>query len=187
MGHRYQYSLRTLFVVVFVVSIGINCIAVRMRKARAQRTAIEAIKEAGGWAFFGYQVDSSGKGDWRVDPLVPDWLRNVLGDDFIFDVASVDLFAHWHPDWEVPIGGIRDPADPQVAEDLAAHLRMLSKLETLRLVGSQFTDAWLKHLKGLTKLRELHLVDTKITDKGAKMLQKDLPECKIHRSTLRRP
>ena len=53
------------------------------------------------------------------------------------------------------------------------------ELKSLRLVGDQFTDDWLKHIRDLRRLQELSLVDTKVTDRGVESLRKTLPNCKI--------
>jgi len=59
------------------------------------------------------------------------------------------------------------------------HLKGLTKLKTLTLVGKKVTDAGLSHLKGMTQLKTLLLVDTKVTDAGLKSLEKELPNCCI--------
>jgi hypothetical protein len=50
------------------------------------------------------------------------------------------------------------------------HLKGLTKLQELRLGGTQITDRGLEHLKGLTDLRKLILDRTEITDDGLKRL-----------------
>lgn len=59
------------------------------------------------------------------------------------------------------------------------HLRGLTQLEDLRVIGSKVADAGLEHLKRLTQLQELDLYDTDATDAGVKKLQQALPTCKI--------
>ncbi|MBQ76918.1 MAG: hypothetical protein CMQ20_18095 [Gammaproteobacteria bacterium] len=46
---------------------------------------------------------------------------------------------------------------------------------------TKITDAGLAHLKGLTKLETLSLSRTKITDAGVKSLKEALPDCEIER------
>ena len=60
-----------------------------------------------------------------------------------------------------------------------AHLKGLKKLENLNLAATKVTDAGLVHLKGLTNLTTLSLADTAVTDAGVKQLQQALPNCKI--------
>ncbi len=47
-----------------------------------------------------------------------------------------------------------------------AHVKGLTRLETLTLSQTQLSDAGLVHLKGLTSLTTLHLGDTQITGAG---------------------
>jgi len=44
----YQYSLRTLLLVMLLASVGISWFAVKMQRARKQREAVEAIRGLGG-------------------------------------------------------------------------------------------------------------------------------------------
>jgi hypothetical protein len=44
----YQYSLRTLLLLMLLVSVGMSAVATRMRTARRQRDAVAAIQESGG-------------------------------------------------------------------------------------------------------------------------------------------
>ena len=49
------------------------------------------------------------------------------------------------------------------------------------LWGNEVSDAGLEHLKGLTKLQSLNLLGTKVTNAGVKNLQQALPKCHIDR------
>ena len=57
----------------------------------------------------------------------------------------------------------------------------LTSLETLRLAGTQITDAGLVHLKALTSLQVLSLDNTQVTDAGVAKLKEALPDCRISR------
>ena len=70
----------------------------------------------------------------------------------------------------------------EVTDAHLVHLKGLTSLENLDLrYWGNLTDAGLEHLKGLTGLRVLNLSGTKVTDEGVKKLQQALPNCKIHR------
>jgi hypothetical protein len=60
-------------------------------------------------------------------------------------------------------------------------LKPLTKLRTLSLGKTKITDAGLQHLAGLNQLQVLDLTGTQATDQGVKMLQQDLPNCRINR------
>ncbi len=103
----------------------------------------------------------------RFNPLQskdpePLWLQEVLGGDFFAEVVIVSL-------------------PSSVTDASLKHLRVLTHLPVLNLVGTQVTDSDLEQLKGLTQLRALHLTGTKVTDAGVAKLQQALPNCKITR------
>ncbi|MFC1596696.1 leucine-rich repeat domain-containing protein [Planctomycetota bacterium] len=163
---RFQYSLRTLLVVMLLVSIGMSWLAVRRHRVRRQREAVEAIKELGG------RVQS------EEGTQVPPWLRELLGDDFFFlKVHTIDLNA-------TPVTGARlehlkglkylrmlDLNGTQVTDAGLEHLKGMTSLQELNLNGTQVTDAGLEHLKRLTSLKRLWLDNTQITDAGLKRLK----------------
>ena len=49
---RFQYSLRSLFLVMFLACIGMSWIGVGVQKARRQKEAVEEIKKLGGTVFY---------------------------------------------------------------------------------------------------------------------------------------
>ena len=56
----YQYRLRTLFVLMFAVALGMGLLATPLQRAREQRQAVEAIKKLGGSVAYDYEHDASG-------------------------------------------------------------------------------------------------------------------------------
>ena len=85
---RFQYSLRSLMLLVLLASLGMSWYAVRAKKAREQKAAVEEIRKLGGMVHYDYLggVRSSRP---RADPPGPAWLRNLLGDDFVATVVEV--------------------------------------------------------------------------------------------------
>ena len=70
----------------------------------------------------------------------------------------------------------------KIADAGLAHLKRLTNLQNLDLMGTQITDAGLVHLKGMTNLQDLNLYGCpNITDSGVAELQKALPNCEIIR------
>jgi hypothetical protein len=151
-----------------LASIGLSWFAVKMQKARRQREAIAAIEAAGGRVLYDYEIDASRHRIPNAQPKGPAWLRRLLGDDFLSEVAYVCIN---HKAGLEHLKGL-----PQVRE---AHLdcdwltdgyleclKGLTRLEELSLRSSKVTDAGLEHLEGLTSLKVLDLDDTSITDAG---------------------
>jgi len=158
----YQYSLRTLLIVVTLAGCGFGWLGVKMREAREQRAAVDAIKKLGGYVVYDYESDSRGVRVPNATPPGPAWLRSILGDDCFRTVTEVNLNT--------------DPADA----DLEC-LRGFTSRVALGLGGERVTDAALEHLKGMTRLEMLELDSTLVTDAGAAKLQMALPNCEIVR------
>ena len=144
---RFQYSLRTLLLLVLLVSVGFSCLAVKFGRVRKRRELVAALELRGVTIRYAYEVDRSSH------PPGPEWLRAILGDDFF---AEVDAVYADHI-------GLTD-------EDLA-EVSELTGLSALSVSGGQITDAGLKHLKGLANLRILYLSNTQVTDSGLEQLK----------------
>jgi len=145
----FQYSLGSLMLLTLVVSLVMSWVAVRMKSARQQKEAVEEVKKRGGRVFYDHQPFPAA----IAEPPGPAWLRNLLGQDFFATVVAVGLF---------PPG----PSDAGFE-----HLKSLTQLRELSLIGPCFTDASLEHLKGLTNLRSLDLEETSVTDAGLEHLK----------------
>ncbi len=155
----FQFSLRTLLLIIFLASVGMSTLGVKMHRARKQRQIVAAILKLGGGVQYDYH---DGICDPRKHPPVPAWQLKVFGDDFFSDVVGVGFFRKAH---------LRD-------EDLA-RLENLAQLEFVMLERVPITDKALEHFKGLGNLRYLSLVGTQVTEEGIAQLAKALPECTI--------
>jgi hypothetical protein len=203
----YQYSLRSLFLVTLLASIGMSFVAVRMQRAREQKALVAAIERTGGCVDYDYQVDGPRTPGLNSQPPGPAWLRQVLGIDFFADVVRADVdtdsamkylkgfprlhtLALYRP--EVTDAGMAyldglpqlqafSVNGTRVTEAGLKHLKSLPRLHTVALLSSPFTDASLEQMKSLTQLDLLVLDRTKVTDEGVKKLQQALPNCKIVR------
>ncbi len=138
----YQFTLRSLFIVMFLACIGMSWVSIKMQQARKQKEAVEWINRLGGNAFY----DNGAFG--QAPPPSPKWLRILLGDDFFTNVDGVSL------------------SHTQVTDAGLEHLNGLKQLQTLWLDHTQVTHAGLEHLKGLKQLQELLLGSTPVTDAG---------------------
>jgi hypothetical protein len=197
----YQFSLRTLLVLVLLASVGMSWFAVRMQRARKQREVVAAIVEMGGRVTYDYDFDASGNRVLNPKPPGPAWLRKLLGDDFFANVTCVGLgepetpptgleyvagvpHVHGlHPDGtqvtdagSTQIPGLTQPVDlhaetTSVNDAALEHLKGFTRLRRLYLVGPKVTDAALEHLKGLTELQSLDLTGTPVSDAGLEHLK----------------
>ncbi len=173
----FQYSLRTLFLAVFLVSIGMSWVAVRIERARREREAVAAIVKLGGQVEYDYQVQQPGGPLPGADPPGPAWLRNLLGENFFATVVHVYLADSTALDpglghlKELTQLGTLNLMRTNVADASLEHLKGLTQLKALCLDSTKVTDAGIEHLKGLTQLQELDLGDTKVTDAGLEHLK----------------
>lgn len=204
-----QFRLRTLLIAVLVLSLPLSWFAVRMERARRQREAVQAIVKAGGRVFYDYQGDNT---EDAFDPSAkspnPNWVRALLGDDFLSDATAVfgdENFGDSEASNLNSLTGITGLylENAKITDAGVEHVKGLDKLLYLELRYTEITDAGLKHLERLTNLRYLSLCNTQVTDAGVrnitrltnlegldlkhthitedglKKLQEALPNCKI--------
>ncbi|MCE9557303.1 MAG: hypothetical protein K8T91_28475 [Planctomycetes bacterium] len=203
MPRRFQFSLRTVLI---VMSIAAAALGWWSHKARQQREAVQVFTQAGGRVSYDFQELSL-----EGPRYSPKWLVNVLGVDFFANVEEVILpnnddiatkvaylknFTSLRSLW-LSYSHVTD-ANLQQLQGLKAlrflslprtqvtdagleHLKNLSNLEELYLAETQVTDAGLEHLKPLTALKSIDLRLTKVTDAGVERLQRALPNSKIDR------
>ena len=119
----FQYSLRTFLVAITVLAVWLG---VKINAARRQHEAVTAILKAGGSIAYSYQATTDPDGLIKIDPHasphVPSWLRNWLGDDFLFEVVEASFLGN----------GRTIPARPIVITE--SDLSQLAKLPGLRSV-----------------------------------------------------
>ena len=171
---RLRYSLRTMLVVVLVLSVWLGWMANRAAK---QRRAVDEIRELGGQVYYDYERDEN-DAEIRIPrpvPPGPAWLRKLVGTDWLADVIVVRL---------------RDVTDKELAllEDLPglkrlfirgrnvtdaglAHLGTLDKLDYLEVEKFDISDDGLQQLSGLKNLEFLVLRDIGVTDAGLDHLE----------------
>ena len=193
---RFQFSIRSLMVLVVIVAIPCSWLAVEIKKAREQQEVVNEIP---------YVIYDFENHDAEPRPL---WVRHLLGDDFFgspvqANPSTSDTDARLeHISGLSQLEGLR-LMDTEITDAGLAHLQGLTKLRWLQLDNTAVTDAGLKHLRGVTgleylglnnthitdvglaylaglpHLRELNLNFTKVTDGGVKTLQRALPNCHI--------
>ena len=162
-----RLSLRASMLVVLALACGLGWLA---NSARAQREAIRAIEQAGGKAFYGWQLKCLATPDYEdlssnnpgAKPRWPQWFVDWVPPDYYSTVKLVMII------------GEADPVMPHVGR--LRHLEEIDFVPGVKGNGLVMgpTDAGMVHLRGLTGLRHLNLsvgtfsgaVGSKITGKG---------------------
>ena len=160
---RFQFGVRSLFVLVVVIAIPCSWFSAAMEEAKQQRKTVAAIEELGAET-------------WEK-PSGPEWLRDLLGDDFLKNVDAVIFHGS-----EVTDAGLEHLKTLRQLKNLnlgttrttdagLEHIKALRQLQVLNLNFTRVSDAGLESLKRLTELQELRLDDTKVTDAGLRHLE----------------
>jgi hypothetical protein len=186
-----QFSLRTLLAFVVAISLPLAWLAMKAKRANEQRSAVEAIRDLGGYVEYDHEykfcyfhehlIGPSVPFDLSEDPPPPGpvWLRALLGDDFFAAAVYVEgsddadkIVSHVEqlPYLRHLSVGVASQDCP-VTDASLVQLKGLTRLETLRLYHTRVTDAGLVHLQGLSQLESLELCGTKVTDAGLVHLQ----------------
>jgi Leucine-rich repeat (LRR) protein len=198
-----RFRLRTLMAFVIVSSVVFGWIGIIAQRARQQRHIVAELQSYGASIDYSLEVNTSfGRPfEWGGDPPGPEWLRNLVGADFlaapmrlecigkgsddILAVAaklpSLELIEVGHSN-RVTDAGLGQLAtlkklrklhvsNTSVSDAGLTHLRSLRNLEVLALSHTNVTDAGTKELSGLRNLQEVSLSNTSITDETMRFLE----------------
>lgn len=140
-----RYSLRTMLLVLFALSVWFGWISVRVQN---QRKAVESIQQGGGQVVYDYERDPADarKSIPNPEPPGPAWLRDLVGEDWFSDVIVVRLF--------------------DVDDESLGQLAHLPKIRRMFLRGEEVTDIGLAHVASLDELEYLELDKLRVTDEG---------------------
>jgi hypothetical protein len=168
---RFQFSLRSLFVLVLVVAVPCSWLASEIQRAKRQKEAVAELEKLGGMLEYDYRRDASGHWEYGATLSGPAWLRVSLGDDLFTDTTVANLY---------PKGGLGDglPSKldawfsrfPTVTDLDLVHLKALPRMRELYL-SPKITDAGLENLAELVDLRLLTLSEARVTDAGLARLK----------------
>ncbi len=141
---RFRFGLMTLLsaVTVFCVWLGYQA-----EQTRCQREAVESLSRSNAiHVVYDYEADpDSGEND---KPGVPQWLLNIFGKDFFYDVEFVSANYFFHPADEARLARLSD----------------LPKLKRFELVASSLSNRGLESIASATSLEELVFVQVEFAD-----------------------
>ena len=168
---RFQFSIRSLFVLTVVVAAACSWLATEMKQAREQAETVEWIKKTGGGIIRGYEFEPSP----IPMPSGEAWLHKLLGDDLFLDVTAVafseGVDARMDYLKESPHLQMLFPGHANVGDAGLEHLQGLTRLEWLHLGGTAIRGPGLEYIAGLTRLRQISLDHTKVSDAGLEFLE----------------
>ena len=186
----FRFSLKTLLLLMTVVGVWVG---LEIKRVREMRIAVKRIEELGGYVRYGDErIVFDGQTIKHEDPPAPEWLRNLIGDDYFRTVTEVEL------EFPIPISNYSEcpiteedfavisrlrklkslsiyselevlPFDPLNSGHLI-HLENLRNLKKLQIVRIPISDEAMIHIGRLSNLRLLNLGWSGITDEGAKHL-----------------
>ena len=167
----FQFSLRSLMVLMILVGIGMTWLVAIKHRAERQKAAVETIVKGGGSVDYDYQFRTLPSGVVRyiddATPPGPTWLRSLLGDDFFTNVVSARIVNRTGLDQLAQLPQIqRLELDGATITDLNLDQLKELKLEALCLQDTGITDSGLDTITGLKRLKLLELRKNKITDDG---------------------
>lgn len=191
MKPRFQFGLRTLFALTFVVAFFCSWFAWRIAEKQQERAAVKTLRENQCLVFYDYQVTADGAVRLDREPPGPEWLRRLLGDDYFVAPALLcpqvaddnRLVRVRHALRELQtvtsvrlIGGCgRDATDKGLVI-----LADLTQLESIVFVSDKaITEASIPKLSRLTKLKSLKFLRPRLDDKPLRDFKSVLPRCKI--------
>jgi len=161
-----QFRLRALLIAIFVLSLPLSWLSVRMQRAsrnRAVEAEVRRIEET--------ILDIGGIPESEMHPKAESWLDRVLDDPGVWYVSRVTAsfqFGDAGLDSVNRLADLRelDLGTSRVTDSGMEHLQGLAGLQVLRLPNTSITDAGLKCLQGMPNLRVLHLDETQVADAG---------------------
>ncbi len=164
---RFQFSMRSLLVMVVAVAVPCRWLAVEMKEAEKQKRAVEAISKAGVDVYYDYQFDATGSwtgASWGG----PTCVRNWFGEDFVADVVGVQA-----PYNVIGVGeNCYIGSDCKATDEDLLPLKTFSTLRVLDLAGTRVTDSCAASFEGLVDLRSVSLWQTCLSDKGIAHLRR---------------
>jgi hypothetical protein len=170
-----QFGLPTLLGLVTLAAIGLAMIAGPAERAERQRRTVAEVHGLGGSV--GYKLTIAG---------VPDWVRDLVGEDYFRTVIGVDLTNSRATDSDLEhlarltaLEWLRLD-NTAVSGAGASHLKQLTSLHWLSLDNTRLHDAQLEHLKGMTRLKTLRFKNTDVSRAAIDALRPALPYTVIH-------
>ncbi|HEV3003666.1 MAG TPA: hypothetical protein VGX78_04365 [Pirellulales bacterium] len=188
--HWFRFKLKTLFILVAVLAVGLGWFKWKVERKRIERVAARKLMNCGAVLYFEPYENGPGLPYWLFGERWDFWMENVIAVSFEPLDGRPDLVADAEPRYDSLMTQFlpAPPAQPQpsiregpITNSGLAHLKQFKSRERLNLADTHIDDAGLLHLKELGGLKYLWLRGTQVTDAGVADLQEALPKCTIIR------
>lgn len=184
----FRFSLRSLFIAITLLCVGLSW---WMYRARRQAAAVKGIRDSGGWVYYDYQRYDAMKSasDFDGDSPFPKFLVDGLGVDFFHNVDVVSMVYAYEDGGKTRrdnsntkvnvspyLGGfpylrLLMVKEHQLDDDGFAELVKLKCLEEFFFWDAdQITDKGVMQLRNLPRLRSVHISQSHLSDQGLAML-----------------
>jgi hypothetical protein len=171
---RFQFGIRTLFLLTLAAAIPFSWLATEINRAKREKAIAAHFQDK-------FDIETR---QWIA---VPDRFSSFFG-DFLF--TEVHFFCCTESQYvfsdedlkqccefeELEFGDFSRSA---VTDAGLENIGNLTRLKYLDLRDTRITDAGLKHLAKLRSLEKLYLSGTNTTEAGLQELQSKLPRCKV--------
>ena len=171
---RFQFSLRTLLLLVLLVSLGMSWLATRIGQTDQECRIADSIESHQGDLCWGIEIRNDRfYGSYRPSKDVLPWnaydaVRFLESPYSIFRTIQTVSFARYtdrHPT-------LMTRTDFAMSADVLSQIGHLKHLRQLNLAGTNTTDEMLAGIQNMRSLEELNLQRTAITDDGLKHLRR---------------
>ena len=158
---RFQFRLRSLFLLMLVLAVPLAWLGQDLQKYRVQRQALDRLAtHQATWAItamsrFGF---SKVEGLWLTGPVDVDDARHVS---------------------ELPYLNRLELHDCQITDDAWDTIGRIERLTSLHIAYTDMSDEQVLMLKPLKNLRELSLTSTGVTEAAVSELERALPELRV--------
>lgn len=174
-----RFGLRSFLIAVAFTCIGFAWLANEVANARRQELLVDQLRDKHAIVLYDYHANHDANEDPQYDfdkeSPIPALLRFLLGNDFLAKPQFVYCESLSDGDVEIlanlkSIKILQLERSPLTGQGLR-HLRALTELQSLSLIGTEITDDSLAPLARIASLEQLDLSYTPISDAGLMELQ----------------
>ena len=172
----FRFRLRSLLILVFVISLLLGGFAWRRDRARRQAAAVATIVQLGGRVIYDRQTVATDLGIRLVndEPPLSDWQRRWFGRDFFYDVVDVSQSMGSPHLIGGPLPSEADRrVEPAEAQAFWRSVARFGRLRELYVYGDWARPELVRAaLSNFTELRDLHIHDAKLGDEDLQGLDR---------------